>query len=171
MGNQNPYIGEQTTQWQKEKVQKNIQRNTNRTHQCKNLVIRTPLKINDQGYVPLVVNTSRSFPHTWVITGFVTRLTRRVPPVKQELHTLPEHLSSPPDFSGVPVIRSLVLWVWFVDRCCFFCLFSISHCVVCSSVFWPLCCLYLFELRILITPLVSSNSSYDILYCLQVHGR
>ena len=64
MGNQNPYIGEQTTQWQKEKVQKNIQRNRKRTHQCKNLVIRTPLKINDQGYVPLVVSTSRSFPHT-----------------------------------------------------------------------------------------------------------
>jgi len=26
---------------------------------------------NDHGYVPLVVNTSRSFPHSWLITGFV----------------------------------------------------------------------------------------------------
>jgi len=33
---------------------------------------------NDHGYVPLVINTSRSFPHSRLITGFVTRLTRRV---------------------------------------------------------------------------------------------
>jgi hypothetical protein len=46
-------------------------------------------------YVPLVVNTSRSFPHLRLITGFVTRLTRRLPLVEQELLTLPEHLSSP----------------------------------------------------------------------------
>jgi hypothetical protein len=26
---------------------------------------------NDHGYVPLVVNTSRSFPHSWLIIGFV----------------------------------------------------------------------------------------------------
>jgi hypothetical protein len=31
-----------------------------------------------------------------LITGFVTRVTRRVPLVEQELLTLPEHLSSPP---------------------------------------------------------------------------
>ena len=31
---------------------------------------------NDHGYVPLVVNTFRSFPHSWLITRFVTRLTR-----------------------------------------------------------------------------------------------
>jgi len=24
---------------------------------------------NDHGYVPLVVNTSRSFPYSWLITG------------------------------------------------------------------------------------------------------
>jgi hypothetical protein len=40
---------------------------------------------NDHGYVPLVVNTSRSFPHSRLITRFVTRLTRRVPLVEQEL--------------------------------------------------------------------------------------
>jgi hypothetical protein len=34
-----------------------------------------------------------------LITGFVTRLTRQVPLVEQEL--LPEHLRSPPVFSGV----------------------------------------------------------------------
>jgi len=49
---------------------------------------------NDHGYVPLVVTTSRSFPHSWFITGFTTRFTRWVPLVEQELLTLPEHLSS-----------------------------------------------------------------------------
>jgi hypothetical protein len=40
---------------------------------------------NDHGYVPLVVNTSRSFPHSRLIIGFVNRLTRRVPLGEQEL--------------------------------------------------------------------------------------
>jgi hypothetical protein len=31
---------------------------------------------NDHGYVPLVVSTSRFFPHAWLITGFVTRVTQ-----------------------------------------------------------------------------------------------
>ena len=96
-------------------------------------------------YVPLVVNTFRSFPRSLLITGFVTRLTRRVSLVKPELLTLPEHLSSPPVFSGVRVTRSLVLYVCFVDRCLYF-------------FFWPLCCLF-FDIRIMITPLVFSCSS------------
>jgi hypothetical protein len=58
---------------------------------------------NDHGYVPPVVNTFRSFPHSWLITGFVTRLTRRVSLVEQELLTLREHLSSHLLFSGVRV--------------------------------------------------------------------
>jgi hypothetical protein len=40
---------------------------------------------NDHGWVPLVVNTSRSFPHSWLITDFVTRYTRWVSPVEQKL--------------------------------------------------------------------------------------
>jgi hypothetical protein len=50
--------------------------------------------------------------------------------VEQELLTLPEHLSSPPVFSGVRVIRSLVLYVCFVDRCLSFCTLSFDHCVL-----------------------------------------
>jgi hypothetical protein len=74
------------------------------------------------------------------ITEFVNRLTWRVPLLEQELLILPEHLSSPP----------LVLCVCFVDSCLYF---------------WPLCCLFFYDLRILITPLISSNSSsYNILY-------
>jgi len=44
-GNQNPYIEEeQTTQWSKEKVQKDKQRSTKHTHKTKDRVTRTPLK-------------------------------------------------------------------------------------------------------------------------------
>ena len=75
-------------------------------------------------YVPLV-NTSRSFPHSLPITGFLTKLTRRAP--------LLEHQSLSPVFSGVRVTRSLVLCVCYVDRCLFICPFSFGHCAVCPS--------------------------------------
>ena len=43
-GNQNPYItGEQTTQWPKEKVQKDKQWSTKHTYKTKDRVTRTPL--------------------------------------------------------------------------------------------------------------------------------
>ena len=49
------------------------QANISVTVQCK----YTPnsMLTNDHGYVPLVVSTFRSFPHSRLITGFVTRLT------------------------------------------------------------------------------------------------
>ena len=72
--------------------------------------------------------------------------------MEQELLTLPEHLSSPQAFSGVRVARSLVLCVCFVDRCLPFCPISFGHCVV-----W-----FFLDIRILITPLVSSNSSCQL---------
>ena len=87
----------------------------------------------DHGYVPLVVSTSWPFPHSRLITGCVARLTRRVPPMEQELLTLPEHLRSPPIFTGVRVTRSLVLYVCFVDRCLSICTLPVGHCVVWSS--------------------------------------
>jgi hypothetical protein len=46
---------------------------------------------------------------------FITRLTRWVPLVEQELLTVSEHLSSPPVFSGVGVTRSLVVCLYFVS--------------------------------------------------------
>jgi hypothetical protein len=105
-------------------------------------------------YVPLVVNISRSFPHSWFITGFVTKLTRRVPLVEQELLTISEQMNSPPILSGVRVTLSLVWYVCFVDRCLsFLCCF-----------FWLLCWLFLCNTRILIAPLVSSNFSYNMHY-------
>ena len=83
--------------------------------------------------LPLVVDTFRSFPHSWHITGFVAILTRRVPLVELELLTLSAHLSSPPVLSGVSVTRSSVLFVCFVDRCLSFCPFSFGHFVVSFS--------------------------------------
>jgi hypothetical protein len=85
---------------------------------------------NDHGYVPLVENTSRSFPHSWCITGFAATLTRRVSLVEQELPTIPEHLSSLPVFIGVRATWSLVLYLCFVDRCSSFCTFSFDHVAV-----------------------------------------
>ena len=94
--------------------------------------------------VPLVVTTSRSFPHSRLITGFVTRLTRRVPLVEQELLTLPEHLSSHPVFSGViRVTRSLVLCVMFCR----------SLFVLLYFFFQALYYLSFFDLQILVTSL------------------
>ena len=82
----------------------------------------------------LFESTSRSFLHSWLITGFVPKLTRRVPRIEQDLFTLPGHLDSPPVLSGVRVTLSLVLCVYFVFRCSHFVFtFSFGHGVVCSS--------------------------------------
>jgi hypothetical protein len=68
---------------------------------------------NDHKKVPFVVTPIQSFPHSWIITGFVTRVTRQVSPVEQELLTLPEHLSSSPVLSAVWVVKSLVFCTTF----------------------------------------------------------
>ena len=48
-GHQKPYIEEeQTTQWPKEKVQKDKQRSTKHTYKTKDRVTRTPLKIGGE---------------------------------------------------------------------------------------------------------------------------
>ena len=68
--------------------------------------------------------------------------TRRVSLVEHELLTLLEHLSSPPDISGVRVARSLVL-------CTVFCKSVVA---LLSFFFLLLYYLYFFDLRLLITP-------------------
>ena len=72
---------------------------------------------------------------SWLISGFVIRLTRRVLIVEQEMITIPEHLSSPPVFGGVRITRSLVWCLYFVDRFLCFCSFSFGHCVLCPSIY------------------------------------
>jgi hypothetical protein len=61
--------------------------------------------------------------------GFVTRLIRRVSLVEQELLTLPEHMSSPPVFSGVLVTQSSFKYALSIIVCPF----SVDHCIVCPS--------------------------------------
>jgi hypothetical protein len=109
---------------------------------------------NDHGYVVLVVNTSWSFPQSWLIIGFVTRFTWRVSLVEQELLILPEHQSSLRVFSGEGSYYSIFS---------FMCMFCRSLFVLLSFFFWPLCCycLSFFGLQILITHLLSSNSSFN----------
>jgi hypothetical protein len=95
----------------------------------------------DKGSIHVNVcrNTSRTFPHSWL----VARITRRVPLVGQKLPTLPEHMSSTPVFSEVRVTLFLVLCVCFADRSLSFCTFF----------FLPLCCLFFFDIRILVASL------------------
>ena len=90
----------------------------------------------------------------------VTRLTRRVSLMEQELLTLPEHLSSPPGFQwgSCYSIFSLI---------CTFCRWLF---VLLYFFFWSLCCLFFFDVRILIAPLVSSNSSFIIDYLSYEHN-
>ena len=66
--------------------------------------------------------------------------------MEQELLTLPEHLRSPPIFSGVRVTRSLVFDQMFCRSLfvlLYFCTFSFGHCIVRSSSIYgfrlPLC--------------------------------
>jgi hypothetical protein len=86
--------------------------------------------------------------HSSLITGFVTRVTRRVSLVDQELFTLSEHLSSHPLLSGVA--RSFVSCVVFCRS--LFVLFLLV--IVVSFLRFTTS-----DLRLLISPLVSSNSS------------
>ena len=92
-------------------------------------------------YALFVVITIRSFPHSWLITGSVTRVPRRVPHVEQGLFTLPVNMSSPPFLVGFVLPDLYFCLQSFVNR-----YFSI--------------CLSFFDLWLLITPMVSSNFSY-----------
>jgi hypothetical protein len=87
---------------------------------------------------PLIFPTCRKhfppFHHPWLFTGFVTRLTRRVLLVEQELLTLPEHLCSPPPpLFLVGFVLLDALCVCFVDCCLSFFTFSFGYCALCSS--------------------------------------
>ena len=84
-------------------------------------------------------------------TGFVSRLTRRVPLVEQELLTPPKHLRSHPFLVGFVLLDFSIM-----------CMFCRSLFVLLYFIFWPLCCLFFFDIRILITSLLSSNSSYQL---------
>ena len=74
--------------------------------------------------------------YNWIKS--LTRLTRRVPLVEQELPSPPEHPSSLAIFSGVRITRSLVVCVCFVDRCPFvlFLLPIVLSVLIRCAIFW-----------------------------------
>ena len=75
-------------------------------------------------------NHNPSFPHTWSTIRFSTKVTRRVSHVKQELFSLPEHLSSSSFFSRSCNGRSTFLCtVMYIVVCAF----SFNQRIVCSS--------------------------------------
>ena len=64
-GNQNPYIEEeQTTQWRREKVQKDKQRSTKHAYKTKDRVTQTPLKTGDELKCSVRVRSSCSTSDT-----------------------------------------------------------------------------------------------------------
>ena len=67
---------------------------------------------------PRICSTCRthfpSFPRSWLITGFVSIIRRRVALVEQELLTLLEHLTSHTVFCEVHIFPSLVLCAMFL---------------------------------------------------------
>jgi hypothetical protein len=106
------------------------------TINCSGSLVFLILKIKNIFVFPMEYSTCRK--HFQVPSPFmsyhrvITRLTRRLQQIEQELCTLP---SSPLVFSGVRASRSLVVCICFVYR---FCSFSFGHCVVCPSIygFW-----------------------------------
>jgi hypothetical protein len=94
-------------------------------------------------YVPFVI--IKSFSQWRLITGFVARVTRRVPHVEQD-YLCGAVEFTPCFFYWLRVTRSLVFCNCFLYHCLSFCLFF----------FWSLYCLS-FGLRFLITHLVSPS--------------
>ena len=68
--------------------------------------------------------------------------------LEQELVTLAEHVGVPPVLVG-----------YCYSIFSFMCMFCRWLFVLLYFFFWPLCCMFLFDIRILNTPLISSNSS------------
>jgi hypothetical protein len=106
---------------------------------------------NDHEYVPLIVNTSRSFPSSRLITGTIY-------PSGAPAFTL--------SFSGVRVAQSLVLCVCFIYSCVSFCTFSFGHCVVCSSSIYGLWLpLWYLQTSTIILNRQSDNLNINLVWC------
>ena len=105
-------------------------------------------------YVYLFTHTD--VQHDFHVISCSCRLTvtRRVSHVEQELHTHPEHISSPPVFSWVRVTRCLDLYVMFCGSLFF----------LLSFFFWPLCfsLIYGFWLPLWYLRFTASDYSFGI---------
>ena len=84
-------------------------------------------------YCSLNVKQHDIIPHSRLITGFVTTVTRRVPIVELEHRTLPEHLRSPPPFNGGScMLLNHQFSVWCLLDIVFP-FFFFGHCIICPS--------------------------------------
>jgi hypothetical protein len=114
---------------------KDKKRSTKYTHKAKNRVIRTPIKTMGEPSCSRRVSSSCS-----------TSDTRRV------------NLATNPAINhGRGKDRDSCYSI-----CSFICMFCRSLFVLLYFFFWPLCCLFFFDIRILITLLLSSNSCYPL---------
>jgi hypothetical protein len=98
---------------------------------------------NEHDYVPYVVIIIWPFPYWWIIT--VTRVIRQVPQVRSELFILPECMRSSP-------------------ICRFLHNVFTSLCVLLSFFFWPLYYQFFFDWRLMLTTLLSSSFSSNVIW-------
>lgn len=101
---------------------------------------------------------------SWLIFEFVIRVTWELSQLRQELFTLPEHMSSPPIFIVARVSSSSVSFV----------VFSRSLFVLLSCFFWPLDCLSFFDFWHLLTFLKLNDEPFyirTVLICKEVIRR
>jgi hypothetical protein len=75
------------------------------------------------GYCSFALITIQSFPHSYLITGFVTRVTRGISLVKQELFILFGHL---PVFIGYVLLNLWLFVLCFTNHCLSFVLFLLA---------------------------------------------
>ena len=89
--------------------------------------------------------------------GFLTRVTRRVPLVEEELLTLPEHLSLPLIYTGFPEHLSLpLIYTGFpVAK-------SLAFCVVLCRLFFFLLVLFCFLVYSVLLPIMASDDPFCI---------
>jgi hypothetical protein len=92
-GNQNLYIEEeQTTQWPKEKVQKDKQRSTKHTHKTKDRVTKTPLKTGGEFRCSWRVGSSCSTSDTYRVYLVINPVISHERGKEREVFTTMEHI-------------------------------------------------------------------------------
>ena len=101
--------------------------------------------------LPLVESTSWFFPHSRLVTGFVTRVTRRMPLVEQKLLTIPEFLCSPLVYSWFRVARYLFFCALFCRSLLILFLFFIMLSVLRLAGFGIFKLLYVYWWKVFVT--------------------
>ena len=107
---------------------------------------------NDHGYIP-----RKHFP---ILSSFTTYY--RVCNQINTTGAISGAVTAYP--SGAPGFTPGFQWGSCYSIFSFICMFCRSLFVLLYCFFWPLCCMFFFDIRILIAPLVSSNSSRPPLY-------